>query len=85
MSTITDIDDFIAERNAALASLDEARIRAYYRRWSDGDELSPDPEVFWGSVHKAITNLVGLPRELRLRSKEWLEARGLESRDPGDL
>jgi hypothetical protein len=66
--------EFIRERNEALASLDEARIRAYARKYNS---WVPDhPETFWRAVHKAITAIPELPLELRRKSKAWLEARG---------
>jgi hypothetical protein len=79
-----DLVRFFYERNAALLALDEARIRAVCRDWA-GYELPEEPELFWPSVHKAITAVTILPRFFRLASKLWLAGRGLGSEDPGDL
>lgn len=74
----------IAARNAALLSLDEQRIRGYYRKYNDR-EMPVDPEVFWRSVHKARTALRSLPMDARQASKRWLLAHGSESMDAGEV
>jgi hypothetical protein len=79
-----EIKKFVSERNAALQSLDEPTIRAFFRKWN-GRELPDDPNVFWGAIHKAITGATDLPIELRRKSKAWLDAHGLRSFDDGDL
>jgi hypothetical protein len=85
MSTIDDeVAVFVRERDEALASLDEKTIRAMCLKWGSG-ELPPDPERFWGTVHKAITAFKTLPIDFRRRSKAWLEERGFSSNDDGDL
>lgn len=52
--TLPTIEEFRQERNEALTSLDERRIRAMVRKFN-GTEMPTDPEVFWGAVHKAMT------------------------------
>ncbi len=76
--------EFIAERDAALLSLDEARIRAFMLKFNE-QEAPADPLVFWGSVHKAITGCLSLPIEFRRKSKAWLTEHELNSLDDGDL
>jgi len=74
---------FVAERDHALLSLDEATIRAYTAKWNI---RSPeDPDLFWTGIHKARTACTTLPRDARLLSKMWLMARGYHSPDEGDL
>lgn len=82
-----DINQFIQERNAALLSLDEAKIRAYMEKYSGPDYPlnKATPEVFWRAVHKAITGCPSLPWEFRMKSKAWLDERGSKSMDDGDL
>lgn len=75
---------FVAEGNAAMLSLDEAKIRAFVRKWH-GHEWPPEPDIFWGAVHKAITGRASLPIEFRRKSKAYLDERGLRSFDDGDL
>ena len=85
MSAQREINAFRRERNEALLSLDEKKIREFQRKWN-GMELPADMELFWGAIHKAITGTEGdLPLEFRKKSKAWLTERGLESHDDGDL
>lgn len=74
----------IQERDAALLSLDEARIRAYFRKYN-GVPMPRDPEIFWRSVHKARTALRSLPMEARSISKRWLIAHNSKSSDDGEV
>lgn len=79
------IDAFKKDRDAALLSLDYETIQSFYFKYN-GYRLSYDnPDVFWGSIHKAITGLTSLPLEFRQKSKDWLTANGLRSHDDGDL
>lgn len=80
----SELENFKRERNEALLSLDANRIRAMVRKWN-GTEMPADPKVFWGAVHKAITGILGLPLDFRLKSKAWLTAHKLQSLDDGDL
>jgi hypothetical protein len=77
------LEEFKRERNAALLSLDENRIRAYASKY--GIVIPNDPDLFWASVHKAITADMELPLVNRQASKDWLTARKLHSLDDGDL
>lgn len=76
---------FNKERNEAFLTMDEDKIRAHQMKWN-GTELPENKDVFWGSVHKAITGCgASLPLEFRKQSKAWLDKRGLKSLDDGDL
>ena len=77
------VKQFVAERDIALLSLDEARIRAHMAKWNI--KTPGNPNVFWAGIHKARTACTNLPREARLLSKMWLMARGYRSFDFGDL
>lgn len=79
-----EIEDFIKERNKALLSLNEENIRAFHRKWNER-EMTSNPVVFWGSIHKAITGIKSFPKEFRQKSKDWLTQNGLKSLDDGDL
>ena len=68
---------FIAERDAALLSMDEKKIRAMVRE-HNGVEMPADRATFWVAVHKARSAAATLPREEQRRSIEWLKARGFE-------
>jgi hypothetical protein len=76
-----DLVRYMHERNAALYSGDEDRIRAVCRDWADF-ELPEHPEVFRATVHKAISAITILPPPFREQSRRWLEERGL--RPEGD-
>lgn len=74
----SEIDRFMRQRRAALLSMDKGKIRRFMRRWSpDLDE--PTGQVFWIGVHKARTAALDLPEAERLRSHQWLTAKGFGS------
>lgn len=75
---------FNMERDAALLSLDEHKIRAIVKKFNN-KEMPANMEVFWGSVHKAITGALSLPKEFRQKSKDYLTKHNLKSFDDGDL
>ena len=77
------IMQFIKDRDDALQSLDEKKIKAYLRKY----HVTPpsNPVVFWMGVHKAITAATSLPIEFRRKSAMWLAIRGSKSMDDGEL
>lgn len=75
---------FKRERNEALLSLDANRIRGMVRKWN-GTEMTGNPLIFWGAIHKWITGCLDLPIDFRRKSKAWLDAHDLRSFDDGDL
>lgn len=82
------ISQMIADRDDALGSLDEAKIRAYAAKYLEAGAMSADPLVFWGGVHFARTHLVNLPMTDRMLSKRWLrehEAFRLLARVPAEV
>lgn len=86
MKPFSELDQFLKDRNEALLSLDETKIRAYMEKYGEADALPKDkPEVFWRGVHKAITGCKDLPIEFRRKSKAWLAERNSSSWDDGDL
>jgi len=78
-----DLEQFKKDRDEALLSLDEDKIKTYLRKY--GEEPVDNPTVFWMSVHKAITALPSLPIEFRRGSALWLSVRGSRPMDDGDL
>lgn len=78
------LKQFNQERNEALLSMDEQRIRAFVKKWNGVDSPS-HPEAFWGGVHKCITGTTTLPIEFRRKSYQWLPERGYGTLDDGDL
>lgn len=79
-----EINRFNMERNAAFLTLNEKTIRDHQLKWG-GQNLPQDMNVFWASVHKAITSIKSLPLEFRKASKKYLDERKLQSLDDGDL
>jgi hypothetical protein len=78
------IAQFIHDRDDALLSLDERRIRAFIAKWRI--PWTPDPEwSLWIAVHKARTGAKTLPMDARSLSKQWLTERGFSSLDDGDV
>lgn len=78
------IETIVRERDAALLSLDEQQIRAYF--WKYNDKAMPaDRALFWTIVHKARTASKKLPMEARQESKRWLLARDSEPLDEGEV
>lgn len=77
------IKQFVKERDAALLSMDREKILAYARKW--GANMPGDERVFWAAVHKARTATASLPMFERAASKAWLEQRGFQSMDNGDV
>lgn len=77
------LQEFLRDRDEALLSLDEKKLRAYMRKY--GETPPSNPVVFWMGVHKAITACMSLPIEFRRASAMWLAVRGSKSMDDGDL
>lgn len=78
------VAQFNKERNEALLSMDEQRIRAFVMKWN-GTIMPSNPISFWGAVHKCITGVKTLPIEFRRESFKWLTKRGYRTLDDGDL
>ena len=47
------MQQFLNDRDEALLSLDETKLRAYMQKY--GAQAPADSNVFWCGVHKAIT------------------------------
>jgi hypothetical protein len=77
------LDEFLHDRKQALLSMDRATIEAYMQKY--GIKVPSNEEVFWISVHKARTGDKFLPMFERAASKRWLEVRGYQSMDNGDV
>ena len=70
------IKKFVKERNEALFSLDEKKIKAYMKKY-----CVPDPHserVFWAMVYKAICNIADAPPEVKAKAKVWLKEHGFK-------
>jgi hypothetical protein len=77
-----DVKKFVAERDAALLSMDKEKIIAHMKKY--GSPV-PDKRFFWLTIHKARTGATGLPMVERAASKWWLIHFGSKSIDDGDV
>ena len=75
MITSDAISTFVKERNEALFSLDETKIKAYAKKY--GIPLPSEPLAFWGGVYKAICTIASAPDELKTTARKWLSERGM--------
>jgi hypothetical protein len=66
-----ELAEFLRDRDEALRSLDEAKIRAYAKKYDCEAEMPSHPLVFWAAVHKARLQLL-LTAEERRVSEQWL-------------
>lgn len=85
---MTELEQFKADRKEALQSMDRQKILDYLLKYDSPASLflaRENEEVFWKSVHMAITAANDLPIEFRRTSKAWLTERGAKSLDDGDL
>ena len=69
-------EEFVKERNEALFSLDEKKIRAYAKKYCA--PLPENPKAFWGAVYKSIYNITNAPSEVKAKAKAWLKEHGFK-------
>ena len=72
--------DMLAERNEAMLTLDEAKIRAFAERY--GVPMPFDPVAFWAGVHKARYYWTDCPVDKRAESAKYLVDHGFEGVEP---
>lgn len=72
-----DFKKFVKERDEALLSLDEKKIKRYCKKW--GVPIPTDETVFWAGVHKCIVNINSAPLEKKLQSAAWLNQHGFKT------
>nr|DAO85298.1 MAG TPA: hypothetical protein [Caudoviricetes sp.] len=62
---------YAKERDEALWSLDEKRIKAFLNKyrmdWPENDV------VFWAGVYKAVLAIVDTPEEVKVKARAWLD------------
>ena len=64
------------ERNAALLSLDRAKIEAYAVKYNV--KLPDDEQAFWAGVHKARLDIFDIPEDEKTVSRQWLRENGFK-------
>jgi hypothetical protein len=82
---LTEMQQFLADREAALRSLDKPTILAYFRRWgetamADRAERAADDTTFWAGIHRARLSLACFTEDEQRISREWLVAHGFQPR-----
>jgi len=70
------VDEILAERDAALRSLDEVTIRLYAERY--GIYMPDNHLAFWAGVHKARLQLSVFSESERALSMLWLLRHGFD-------
>lgn len=75
-SRLPSIEQFVRERNEALFSFDEKKIRAYCKKY--GAPGPDDPIVFRAGVCKAICAIKNAPRDVREKARRWLKENNFE-------
>lgn len=71
------MSQFVAERDEALLSLDEKKIRAYMKKYHI--VYQPENEtVWWAGIHKSILGIRSATPEQVERSKKWLVEHGFK-------
>lgn len=68
--------NFVKERNDAMLSLDERKIRNYCRKY--GVPMPANDTVFWAGVHKARIEISAATEEQREESRKWLIEHGFK-------
>lgn len=65
------MEEFVKERDEALLSLDETKIRAYMKKY--GVYFEPGSRLaWWAGIHKSILCIRSATPEQVERSKKWL-------------
>ena len=70
-----EIKKFVDERNAALFSLDRARIEAFFEKYNF--EKPVNDTVFWALVYKCICGISSAPPDIAMKAKAWLLEHGM--------
>lgn len=70
-----EIKKFVNERNAALFSLDRARIEAFFEKYNL--EKPVNDTVFWAVVYKCICSITSAPPDIAAQANTWLLEHGM--------
>ena len=74
------INEFVADRNEALLSMDKSKIIDFSVKWNVGLHfVASNDDLFWHSVHVARTGIENFPADEKLKSEEWLYERGFKT------
>lgn len=70
------IESYVKERNTALFSLDEGKIRKFMEK--NGIPIPEQPDAFWGAVYKVIVNTPNAPVVIRRKAEIGLRRLGMD-------
>lgn len=68
------VHSWVEERNAALFSLNERKIKNYCKKYEV--PIPEDKTVFWAGVYKMILAIPTAPMKLKLQAAQWLGEHG---------
>lgn len=80
-----EIEAFLAERRAVLIEGDLDAVEVFLKKYNPSLPKPSSREVTEIMLHKARTGATDLPVAMRRASKHWLERRGYQTLDDGDL
>ena len=73
-ANIISIERMVKERDEALRSLDEVKIKVYAKKYKV--KLPENKTIFWAGVHKARMCVSSLTAEEKRLSHDWLQEHG---------
>ena len=73
-TTTRNTSNYAKERDEAMLSLDEKKIRDFCRKHNVS--VSDNPIVFWGGVYKTVLAITSCPPEIRKKAEDWLDSHG---------
>lgn len=69
------------ERNEALFSLDETKIKHFAAKWRV--PMPSYPQAFWGGIYKAVLAIPECPSDVREKAKTGLKKLGMSEEIDG--
>lgn len=70
MTEMTKAKKFEKERNNALFSLNEKRIKRYMKKYKI--KIRQNPTMFWNGVYRAICHIPSAPKDVRDKAEAWI-------------
>ena len=72
-----DMKMFVKERNEALLTMDEKKLRNYIKKYSV--HMPAKKIVFWAAIHKARLTVKEIPEAEKEISRQWLRENGFRA------
>ena len=83
---MNDLKDFVEERNEALFSLKEEKIRAYAKKYNIS--LPQSKYAFWKEIYLALSNIPNVPERILNKAvikAEYCRKRSLKNDTTGSI